>query len=43
MTVKVRVKLPLSGASASELALALGPVRNEMGREFMRRGITDAP
>jgi hypothetical protein len=36
MTVKVKVKLPLSGASAGELALAIGPVRNEIGRELMR-------
>lgn len=36
MTVKVKVKLPLAGASADELALAIGPVRNEIGRELMR-------
>jgi len=39
MTVKVKVKLPLSGASAGELALAIGPVRNEIGRELMRRTV----
>ena len=37
VTVKVKVRLPLAGASASELALAVGPVRNEIGRELMRR------
>jgi len=37
VTVKVKVRLPLAGASASDLALAVGPVRNEIGRELMRR------
>ena len=37
MTVKVKVRLPLAGVSASELALAVAPVRNEIGRELMRR------
>jgi hypothetical protein len=39
MTVKVKVKLPLSGASAGEFALAVGPVRNEIGRELMRQTV----
>ena len=37
VTVKVKVRVPLAGASAAELALAVGPVRNEIGRELMRR------
>jgi hypothetical protein len=41
-TVKVKVKLPVSGASASELALAIAPVRNEIGRELMRRTMESA-
>ena len=31
------MRLPLAGASATDLALAVGPVRNEIGRELMRR------
>ena len=36
---KVEVKVPLSGASADELALSIGRVRDEMGRELMRLAI----
>jgi hypothetical protein len=36
MTVKVRVRLPLAGAGAGDLARAVRPVRDEIGRELMR-------
>ena len=36
---KVEVKVPLSGAYADELALAVGRVRDQMGRELMRLSI----
>ena len=36
---KVEVKVPLSGASADELALSIGRVRDEMGRELMKLSI----
>jgi hypothetical protein len=36
---KVEVKVPVSGASADELALSIGRVRDEMGRELMRLAV----
>ena len=36
---KVEVTSPLSGASADELALSIGRVRDELGRELMRLSI----
>lgn len=39
MTVKVKVRVPLSGASADDLALGVRPVRDEIARELMRRTV----